>query len=137
MCLFYLQKQLKLSAVGLFSIHLTAYDKAGNYKTTRRFVLYDSNSHVSHNPSKHSRVDNASQNTNYTWMIDNTTPICLTWKKRFRNDLHFRDQLLNKISPSHGISEPYDDYTGARNVNHVKNVYGEQLGYINDKMFSC
>lgn len=122
-----LQKQLNLSAVGLYSIHLTAYDKAGNYKTTRRFVLYDNNSHVSHNPFKISRVESASENTNYKWVVDNTTPIYITWKERFRNALHHHNKWLNKISPSHGISEPYDDFTGVRNVNQIENVYGKQL----------
>nr|XP_034332757.1 uncharacterized protein LOC105327902 isoform X2 [Crassostrea gigas] len=117
-------KQFNLSSAGLYSIHLTAYDKAGNYKTTRRFVLYDNNSHVSHNPFMNSRVETATKNTNYTWIVDNTTPIYVTWKGRFRNALHHHKKWLNKISPSHGISEPYDDYTGVTNVNYIKNVYG-------------
>lgn len=125
--LLFLQKQFNLSSAGLYSIHLTANDKAGNYKTTRRFVLYDNNSHVSHNPFMNSRVETATKNTNYTWIVDNTTPIYVTWKGRFRNALHHHNKWLNKISPSHGISEPYDDYTGVTNVNYIKNVYGEQL----------
>lgn len=106
---------------------MTAYDKAGNYKSTRRFVLYDNNSHVSYNPFHNSRVESASENTNYTWVVDNTTPIYITWGRRFRNSDHDGARWLNKISTSHGISELYDDFTGARNVNHIKNVYGEQL----------
>ncbi|XP_052707847.1 uncharacterized protein LOC128183063 isoform X2 [Crassostrea angulata] len=117
-------KELNLPGTGLYSIHLTAYDKAGNYKSTRRFVLFDSNSHVSHNPYEHSRVDTGSENTNYTWVVDNTTTIEVTWKKRFRNALHDHNKWLNEISESHGIAEAYDDYTGIRNVTHIKNVYG-------------
>lgn len=82
---------------------------------------------MSYNPFRNSRVESASENTNYTWVVDNTTPINITWGSRFRNSNHDRARWLNKISTSHGISELYDDFTGVRNVNHIKNVYGEQL----------
>lgn len=82
---------------------------------------------MSHNPFKNSRVETASENTDYTWVVDHTTPIYITWNGRFRNALHHHNKWLNKISPSHGISKSYDDYAGVRNVNHIKNVYGEQL----------
>lgn len=94
--------------------------------------MYDSNSHVSHNPYEHSRVDTGSKNTNYTWVVDNTTTIEVTWKKRFRNALHDHNKWLNEISESHGIAEAYDDYTGIRNVTHIKNVYGEKFFIKNE-----
>lgn len=90
-------------------------------------MLFDSNSHVSHNPYEHSRVDTGSENTNYTWVVDNTTTIAVTWKKRFRNALHDHNKWLNEISESHGIAKAYDDYTGIRNVTHIKNVYGRKF----------
>lgn len=119
------QKSVNLPGSGLYSIHLTAYDKAGNHKTTRRLVLYDSNSHVSHNPHQNTRVETGSANTNYTWVVDNTTLINIKWTKRFRNALHDHNKWLNDVSPSPGISEVYDDYSGARSVKKIRNVYGE------------
>lgn len=89
--------------------------------------MYDNDSHVSYNPFCNSRVETASENTNYTWVVDNTTPIYITWGSRFRNTGHDGARWLNEISTSHGISELYDDFTGVRNVNHIKNVYGERL----------
>lgn len=81
---------------------------------------------MSQNPTVNSRVETASQNTNYTWVVENTTPIYIKWIQRFRNAEHHKKKWLNKISPSHGISKPYDDYTGMRNVNQIKNVQGKQ-----------
>lgn len=95
-------------------------------------MLFDSNSHVSHNPYEHSRVDTGSENTNYTWVVENTTTIEVTWKKRFRNALHDHNKWLNEISESHGIAEAYDDYTGIRNVTHIKNVYGKKFFIKNE-----
>ncbi|XP_061176007.1 uncharacterized protein LOC133184958 [Saccostrea echinata] len=118
-------KTLKLPGdKGLFSIHLAAYDKAGNYKTTRRFVLYDSNSHVSHNPFRLTRVQTASEKTKYTWVVDDTKIVKVQWKKRFRNAVHDHNKWLNEISPSYGITENYDDYSGQRSVDKVKNMEG-------------
>lgn len=122
-----MQKQLNLPGTGLYSIHLTAYDKAGNYKSARRFVLYDGNSHVSHNPYEHTRVATGSKETNYTWVINNTTTIEVTWTKRFRNALHDNNKWLNEISESHGISDLFDDFNGSMSVRHFKNVYGEYV----------
>lgn len=128
--LFYTQKQLTLPGPGLYSIHLTAYDKAGNYKTARRFVLYDNDSHVSHNPYEHSRVESGSKNTNYTWIVDNIRTINVVWRNRFRNVWHDNNKWLNRISESHGISNRYDDNTGVRNVTLIKNVYGKLLLHV-------
>ncbi|XP_062576068.1 uncharacterized protein LOC134237945 [Saccostrea cucullata] len=124
----YLNESLKTlrlpGSAGLFSIHLTAHDNAGNYKTARRFVLYDSDSRVSYNPLYVTRVQSASKNTNYTWVVDDTKIVNVQWTKRFRNILHDHNKWLNEISPSYGITKGYDDYSGPRSVNKVNNVYG-------------
>ncbi|XP_056015772.1 uncharacterized protein LOC125675332 [Ostrea edulis] len=118
-------KSLKLpGTAGLFSIHLTAYDKAGNYKTTRRLVLYDSNSHVSHNPLRVTRVQTGSEKTNYTWIVDNTAIVDVQWPKRFRNSLHDHNKWLDEVSINPHISEKYDDYSGWRPITKVNNIAG-------------
>ncbi|XP_061177042.1 uncharacterized protein LOC133185758 [Saccostrea echinata] len=118
-------KTLRLpGTAGLFSIHLVAYDKAGNFKTTRRFVLYDSDSRVSYNPLHVTRVQSASEETNYTWVIDDTKIVNVQWTKRFRNILHDHNKWLDEISPSYGITKSYDDYSGQRPVTKVNNVNG-------------
>lgn len=122
---FKFQKLLTLPKTGLYSIHLSAYDKAGNYRSARRLVLYDSQSHISHNPNKQTRADSGAKNTNYTWVVNNTSVIKIAWSGRFRNVLHDQNKWLNRMSPSHDISNLYDDFTGIITVKGTKNVYGE------------
>ncbi|XP_078321865.1 uncharacterized protein LOC111103999 isoform X3 [Crassostrea virginica] len=117
-------KLLTLPKTGLYSIHLSAYDKAGNYRSARRLVLYDSQSHISHNPNKQTRADSGAKNTNYTWVVNNTSVIKIAWSGRFRNVLHDQNKWLNRMSPSHDISNLYDDFTGIITVKGTKNVYG-------------
>ncbi|XP_061176006.1 uncharacterized protein LOC133184957 [Saccostrea echinata] len=118
-------KTLRLpGSAGLFSIHLTAYDNAGNYKTARCFVLYDNDSHVSYYPLHVTRVKSASEKTNYTWVVDDTKIVNVQWTKRFRNILHDHNKWLDEISPSYGITKSYDDYSGQRSVTKINNING-------------
>lgn len=111
-------------AAGLFSIHLIAFDKAGNYKATRRLVLYDSNSHVSHNPFLVTRVQTGSPRTNYTWIVDNTTVVTVVWSERFRNVLHDHNKWLNEVMPNPVIPESLDDHGGGRSIKKINNMHG-------------
>lgn len=122
---FYSQLQLKLpGTAGLYSIHLIAFDKAGNYKVTRRLVLYDSNSHVSHNPFLVTRVQTGSPKTNFTWIVHNTTLVNVVWSGRFRNALHDQNKWLNEVVPNLVIPESLDDHYGRRSIKKINNMHG-------------
>lgn len=122
---FYSQLQLKLpGTAGLYSIHLIAFDKAGNYKVTRRLVLYDSNSHVSHNPFLVTRVQTGSPKTNFTWIVHNTTLVNVVWSGRFRNALHDQNKWLNEVVPNLVIPESLDDHYGGRSLKKINNMHG-------------
>ena len=110
---------------GLFSIHLIAFDKARNYKVTRRLVLYDSNSHVSHNPFFVTRLQTGSPQTNYTWVVKNTTVVKLIWPSRFRNALHSNNKWLDEVLPNRDISQTLDDFSGVRTIQKINNTHGK------------
>lgn len=101
------------------------YDKVGNYKTIRWFVLYDNNFYVLYNLFYNLCVEFVLENINYIWVVDNIIFIYIIWGCRFWNFDYDGVRWLNKILISYGILEFYDDFIGVRNVNYIKNVYGE------------
>lgn len=110
------------------------YDKVGNYKSIRWFVLFDSNLYVLYNLYEYLCVDIGLENINYMWVVDNIIIIEVIWKKRFWNVLYDYNKWLNEILESYGIVEVYDDYIGIRNVIYIKNVYGEKF-FIKNELY--
>lgn len=109
---------------GLYSIYFTAFDKADNYKTSRKLVLYDNISHVSFLPTKVTRIETASAATNYTWVNEDTNIVLAIWTERFQNARHELNRWLAAVSPSTNIEDVYDDHYGKRTIHEVPNVYG-------------
>jgi hypothetical protein len=79
---------------GVYSIHLSAFDKAGNEKTGRGLFFYDDQSVVTlhGDPIK---CQTASKNTSYKWVVQDTNTVQIIWPERFYNFRHKMWYLLN------------------------------------------
>ncbi|XP_022088109.1 uncharacterized protein LOC110977889 isoform X2 [Acanthaster planci] len=117
---------------GVYSIVLTASDKSGNTRLSRRFVLFDDDpddvTTQSHAPL---RVLSASTETGYTWVTDlglpgGTTPITLSWFEHFTNAHHRSQGLLKPIGSYAGgeIDTAYDQNFGLRGRAAIPNALG-------------
>jgi hypothetical protein len=109
----------------MYAIHFSAYDKARNYKTGRKVLLYDDISEVTFNPTKVTRVLTASKETSYVWVTKNTRLVDVMWIDRFRNYRHEVNRWLNKVAATYGVESKYDDHYGDRQVAEIPNVHGE------------
>lgn len=108
----------------MYTVHFSAFDKAGNVKTSRKLILYDNLSIVTINNKRVTRVETASANTNFTWVSEDTTSVLVKWTGRFMNERHTHNMWLALVNPYHGIETAYDDHDGRRTVDEVPNVQG-------------
>ncbi|KAK3101903.1 hypothetical protein FSP39_007221, partial [Pinctada imbricata] len=111
---------------GMYAVHLSAFDKAGNWKTGRKVFLFDDIAEVEivDQPGKVTRVVTASQETNYLWVVEDTTVVKVQWTDRFRNARHEVGRWLNQIkAPSFMTDSRYDDNSGNRTINEINNVH--------------
>lgn len=108
----------------MYAIHLSAVDKAGNIKMSRKLVLYDNLSKVTFNVKRNTRVETASSQTNFTWVTKETNKIFVKWWGRFINHRHDNSRWLTKINPYPKIDRAYDDFDGRRTVDEVPNIQG-------------
>ncbi|XP_062616047.1 uncharacterized protein LOC134277752 [Saccostrea cucullata] len=115
---------LTLNNPGMYAIHFTAVDKAGNSKTSRKLVFFDDISKVTFKNGKVSRVETATENTQFTWVIQDTNGVLVAWKDRFRNQRHENNRWLNAVKPYINIEDLYDDHTGKRSIKELPNVHG-------------
>ena len=114
----------------MFAIHFSAYDKAGNHKTSRKVLLYDNISEVTFKPDKVTRVVTASAETSYEWVVKDTRDVDIFWKDRFGNWRHESNRWLNMVTPNHAVESRYDDHYGERQVDEIPNVHGTNFGQI-------
>lgn len=112
---------------GMFAIHFSAFDKAGNYKTSRKVLLYDNISEVTFKPGKVTRVITASSETNYEWVTKDTQYVDILWKDRFLNHRHEINRWLNKVKQNKAVESRYDDHYGERQVDLIPNVHGKLI----------
>ncbi|XP_078334035.1 uncharacterized protein LOC111124258 [Crassostrea virginica] len=117
------QASFELPAPGMFAIHFSAFDKAGNHKTSRKVLLYDNISEVTFKPDKVTRVVTASAETSYEWVVQDTRDVDIFWKDRFGNWRHESNRWLNKVTPHHAVESRYDDHYGERQVDEIPNVH--------------
>ena len=112
----------------MYSLHLVAYDKAGNHKVGRNLFLFDDQSVVDIDDSaEHTRCTTASKDTEYTWVVEDTSDITFVWPSRFMNVRHMNNFWLNKVltyGPVPGVTI-YEDLYGNRTNHAIKNVRGE------------
>lgn len=107
----------------MYAVHLSAFDRAGNYKTTRAFFLYDTNKLIDLDKGQ-IRVIKAVQYLGKDWITYSNPFIHIEWKNKFVKTDHFKNSWLAKIHPYYGIEASYDDHSGKRNVTMVPNVKG-------------
>ncbi|XP_076085327.1 uncharacterized protein LOC143056126 [Mytilus galloprovincialis] len=122
---------LHLNESGMYSLHLLAFDKAGNYKLGRNIFLYDNQSKVEKQKKKTTYSSTASKNTSYTWVTSNTNHVQVDWKDRFINFRHKYKKWLNPVQ-TYTANEIYEDLYGERTnvrINNVNGIVNFQVSY--------
>ncbi|VDI20686.1 Hypothetical predicted protein [Mytilus galloprovincialis] len=115
---------ITLEDPGMYSLHLVAYDKAGNYKSGRTLFLFDNLSTVDTQGNKPTYCSTASKDTSYTWVTKDTSRVKIDWKSRFINIRHNAGKWLNPVqtyAKGEGIVT-YEDLYGNRTHVGIKNV---------------
>ncbi|CAH1249044.1 SCARF2 [Branchiostoma lanceolatum] len=116
---------ITLTTAGVYSVILTADDAAGNYRRTRRFVLYDNTNAVeidSHHPLT---IASSVAGNGDIWLHCTACAVTASWPNRFINRYHNHNKLLNTISEfSAGIDAAYDQTTGTRSKQAIPNALG-------------
>ena len=126
-CMFayvYFQASFTLTNPGMYSIHFSAFDKAGNYKTGRGLFLFDDISVVD-KQGDNPKCATASKDTLYKWVVQDTNIVKIVWPDRYSNVRHKQNMWLNKVNtfapPDVSI---YEDIYGNRTNVAIKNVHG-------------
>ncbi|CAG2233138.1 unnamed protein product [Mytilus edulis] len=115
---------IALEDPGMYSLHLVAYDKAGNYKSGRTLFLFDNLSMVDIKGNKPTYCSTASKDTSYTWVTKDTGRVKIDWKGRFINIRHNAGKWLNPVqtyAKGEGVVT-YEDLYGSRTHVGIKNV---------------
>ncbi|CAG2198378.1 unnamed protein product [Mytilus edulis] len=118
------QSNLNLTTPGMYSLIFSAFDRAGNHKSTRSVFLYDNQSVVEKVPDTRIIVKESTPDTNYTWITVDTSSLTVTWAGRFMNERHDIFKWCSAIEDSSHIDEVYDDRFGQRTVDWLANVRG-------------
>ncbi|CAC5375018.1 unnamed protein product [Mytilus coruscus] len=118
------QSELNLTTPGMYSLILSAFDRAGNHKSTRSVFLYDNQSVVEKVPGTRIIVTESAVDTNYTWVTIDTNRLTVTWAGRFRNERHDIYKWCNEIEDNSHVDVVYDDRFGQRTVDWLTNVRG-------------
>lgn len=121
---FLCQRELNITTPGMYSLILSAFDRAGNHKSTRSVFLYDNQSVVETVPDTKIIVKESAAETDYTWVTVDTNRLTVTWAGRFMNERHDIYKWCNEIGDSSHIEEVYDDRFGRRTVDWLTNVRG-------------
>lgn len=120
----YFQASFTLTTSGMYSIHFSAFDKAGNYKTGRGLFLFDDISVVD-KQGDIPKCSTASKDTLYEWVVQDTNTVKIVWPDRYINVRHKQNMWLNKVNtfapPDVSI---YEDIYGNRTNVAIKNVHG-------------
>ena len=82
----------------LYSIILTATDKAGNFFEARRLVLYDSSSELKVDTNKKLWSPTGTAETAYLWQTI-IGDVSFSWKGLFYNSLQQKHNLLKSVRP--------------------------------------
>ncbi|XP_055958832.1 uncharacterized protein LOC126829498 [Patella vulgata] len=107
----------------VYSVILSAYDKAGNYKKARRLVIFDDSSSVTTTQGSVLRATSALSSTNYKWQT-NLNSVTISWTNRFINTVHHNGRFLAAVKSEPGVESQYDDNDGSRTTQAVDNVQG-------------
>ncbi|XP_055958814.1 uncharacterized protein LOC130014035 [Patella vulgata] len=111
------------SKPAVYSMILSAYDKAGNYKKARRLVIFDDTSAVTTTSGSVLRVTTALSTTNYKWQT-NLNSVTISWTNRYINTIHHNGRFLAAVRSEPGVESQYDDNYGSRTTQAISNVQG-------------
>ncbi|XP_076468275.1 uncharacterized protein LOC143299060 [Babylonia areolata] len=110
---------------GMFSMVLTAVDKATNHKSCRRVFLSDPTSTiVTYNtPTSPLRVTTAAEVTSWRWQ-QTEGEVRVRWNGRYSNEFHLHNHLLAAVGSAPGVDTEYEDREGERSVASIDHVLG-------------
>ncbi|XP_046365956.1 uncharacterized protein LOC124141846 [Haliotis rufescens] len=111
-----------LTTAGVYSVVLSAYDKAGNHRSARRILIYDGTSTVTTQANKQLRVTTASSATS-EWQTTSSA-VTVDWTNRYINTVHHSNKWLHGVASSGGVGSDYDDNEGDRSVAVINNIQG-------------
>ena len=118
------QSEFNVTIPGMYSIIFTAFDKAGNYKSTRSVFLFDDQSVVETTSGTRMIVTESTSETNYTWVVTDTSQLHVKWPGRFINERHVVNGWLEPVANHTSIETVYDDIFGRRTVQWYTNIKG-------------
>ena len=109
---------------GVYSIHISVFDNAGNEKTGRGLFFFDDQSVVTLHGEK-TKCTTASKDTSYEWVVQDTTTVKIVWTDRFFNVRHKNNRWLNPVldMPS-GAAPIYEDLYGNRTNVEINHIHG-------------
>ncbi|CAC5360413.1 unnamed protein product [Mytilus coruscus] len=102
---------ITMTEPGMYSIHMTAVDKAGNYMTGRNLFLFDDESVVDKQGDP-TYCPTASEDTSYIWVVVDTDKVKVQFKDRFINTRHKNNRWLNGVQTYNPSKVIYEDLYG-------------------------
>ncbi|CAG2234222.1 unnamed protein product [Mytilus edulis] len=107
---------------GMYSLHMTAVDKAGNYMTGRGLFLFDDESVVDKQGDP-TYCSTASEDTSYIWVVEDTLKVKVQFKDRFINTRHKHNKWLNRVRTYNPQKVIYEDLYGNRTNKPISNIH--------------
>ena len=101
---------------------MTVHDKPGNFKTSRRIILFDDSSVV----DKKGDEPKVVQANEYFWITKYSDRIDIRWPGRYMNLHHHTQGWLNAVKDNAEIFRELDDHEqiSRRGVNELHNIEG-------------
>lgn len=119
---------MTLEEAGVYSLHISVFDLAGNEKTGRALFFYDDKSVVSLHGSDKIKCTTASKKTNYKWVVMDTNKVKIDWTNRFMNTRHNASHwLYNVLDMAEGAAPIYDELYGNRTNASIPNINGKSI----------
>ncbi|XP_071079258.1 uncharacterized protein [Haliotis cracherodii] len=115
--------RIHLKEKGIFSIEITTIDKAGNFKSGRRIIIYDGESKVETTPNTVLRVTSAAEISSWDWQWTSDS-VNIDWNHRYINTLHYQNRWLERVLPVSNVDEEYDDQGYSRGVDKIPSLQG-------------
>ncbi|KAK7500608.1 hypothetical protein BaRGS_00008183, partial [Batillaria attramentaria] len=107
---------------GMYSVVLSAHDRATNSKAARKLFLYDATSEVT-TTSSVLRVTSAAEAASWEWQ-QTEGDVTVTWTERYTNLFHHNNHLLAAVASEAGVETLYDDSDGTRTTSAIANTLG-------------
>ncbi|XP_063399976.1 uncharacterized protein LOC134684607 [Mytilus trossulus] len=119
----------KLTKPGVYSIHLSAFDNTnnaeniGNSRTARTLLFFDDQSAVDILDANPMECSQASKNSSFKWVVQDTSTVTITWTDHFINTRHETNKWLAIIEP-YTASTVYEEFDGDRTTAAIDNTQG-------------